>query len=295
MIQEVPTIEELIKQVVSYLQKVGYSDTRITQYRSAWQKLINYMSKHEIKVYNASVADSFTYSLLDGRKYDCISQWEKDVIMCDRLTEYLETGTVRFRRAKKFYELNGPIGRTMQDYLKTRREARISQETIDEISRALQSFLNYLTDNEICDVLEISKPILIDYTVFCNGYQTQYIRHRMLGILKGYLRYLYDIGSVSYDFSKALPRDKYTRQPKLPTTYSDTEIQRLLEVIDRGSPKGKRDYAMVLITARLGLRASDVCGLKFSSVIWEQNQIVLTMEKQENALNFHYSQKLAKQ
>jgi integrase/recombinase XerD len=280
MIQEVPTIEELIKQVVSYLQKVGYSDTRITQYRSAWQKLINYMSKHEIKVYNASVADSFTYSLLDGRKYDCISQWEKDVIMCvNRLTEYLETGTVRFRRAKKFYELNGPIGKTMQDYLKTRREARISQETIDEISRALQSFLNYLIDNEICDVLEISKPILIDYTVFCNGYQTQYIRHRMLGILKGYLRYLYDIGSVSYDFSKALPRDKYTRQPKLPTTYSDTEIQRLLEVIDRGSPKGKRDYAMVLITARLGLRASDVCGLKFSSVIWEQNQIVLTMEK----------------
>ena len=278
--QESITVEELINQVVSYLQKAGYSDTRIAQYRSAWQKFISYMSKHNFREFNATVADSFIYYILADRKYDSISQWEKDVIMCaNRLTEYLETGTVRFRRSKKFYELNGPIGKTMQDYLTSKCEAGISRETVDEISRALQGFLYYLTDNEINELQEINRRILIDYTVFSNGFQTQYIRHRMLGILKGYLRYLYDIGGVPDDYSKALPKDKFVRQPKLPSIYTSEEIQKLLGVIDRGSPKGKRDYAMVLITARLGLRASDVCGLKFSNILWEQNLIVLTMEK----------------
>lgn len=278
--QESINIEELIERVISYLQKVGYSNIRIEQYRSAWQKLINYMFGHSISDFNATVADSFIYYLLAGRKYDDISQWEKDIIMCaNRLTEYLETGTVKFRRSKKFYELNGPIGKTMQDYLISRQKAGISRETIDEISRVLQTFLYYLSDNEINDIHEISRRILIEYTVFYNGFQTQYTRHRMLGVLKSYLRYLYDIGGVSDDFSKILPKDKFVKQPKLPSTYTSEEIKKLLGVIDRGSPKGKRDYAMVLITARLGLRASDVCGLKFSNILWEQNLIVLTMEK----------------
>lgn len=53
----------------------------------------------------------------------------------------------------------------------------------------------------------------------------------------------------------------------------------MLECIDRGNPKGKRDYAMILLSARLGLRASDVCQLKFSEMCWEKNLIVLTQKK----------------
>lgn len=278
--QESITIEELKEKVICYLQKVGYSDTRIAQHQSAWQKLINYMSTHNTKIYNATIADSFIYFLLAGRKYDSISRWEKDIIMCtNRLTEYMETGTVKYRRTKKFYELNGPIGFTMQNYLIFKRESGISRETVDEISRYLHQFLCYLTDNNINDVQEINRQILVEYTVFRNGFQSQYTRHRMLGVLKGYLRYLYENSKVSDDFSKTLPKDKFVKQPKLPSTYTSEEIQKLIGVIDRGSPKGKRDYAMVLITAWLGLRASDVCELKFSNILWKQNLIVLTMKK----------------
>ena len=157
--------------------------------------------------------------------------------MCaNRLTEYLETGIVRFRRTKKFYELNGSIRKTMEDYLTSRRETGICRETVDEISRAfLQKFLYYLTDNEINDVQEIDRRILIDYTVFCTGFQTQYIRHRMLGILKGYLRYLHDIGRVFDDFSKTLPKDKYL-------TVDGMKV--LLAEPDQAIRSGRRDLAL---------------------------------------------------
>mgnify|MGYP001095044133 CR=1 FL=1 len=49
--------------------------------------------------------------------------------------------------------------------------------------------------------------------------------------------------------------------------------------IDRGNPKGKRDYAMLLIAVKLGMRASDICGLTFENFKWESNIIELKQKK----------------
>ncbi len=49
------------------------------------------------------------------------------------------------------------------------------------------------------------------------------------------------------------------------TPYTADDITRLLADVDRANPKGRRDYAMLLLAARLGLRASDICRLIFDS------------------------------
>lgn len=53
----------------------------------------------------------------------------------------------------------------------------------------------------------------------------------------------------------------------------------MLKAVDRSNPKGKRDVVMILLAARLGLRASDICGLKFENIHWETNTIHLTQRK----------------
>jgi integrase len=47
----------------------------------------------------------------------------------------------------------------------------------------------------------------------------------------------------------------------VPSAYPKEEVEKLLVSIDRGNPKGKRDYAIILMAARLGLRAQDICNL----------------------------------
>lgn len=278
-------VNKVIELVINYMKKVGYSETRIAQHKSAWKRLIDFMIIKNLILFTATVADSFIYNLLSNRNYDQISRWEKDIIMCvNRLIEYMETGVVKYRRSKMFYELHGPIGKTMQDYLRYKRDSGIQQETRDGFSRVFQAFLDYLNNHKILDLKEINRDIIIDYTVFSNGFQTQYIRHKMLNVLKAYFRYLYDNQILEIDFSKTIPKDKFVKQPKLPSTYTVEEVKNLLKAIDRGSPKGKRDYAMVLITANLGLRASDVCGLKFENIHWEHNTIFLTMKKTDNQI-----------
>ena len=56
-------------------------------------------------------------------------------------------------------------------------------------------------------------------------------------------------------------------------------MNRLLGVIDRSSPLGKRDYAIILIAVRLALRSSDIRNMTFSCIDWKKNTIELTTQK----------------
>jgi site-specific recombinase XerD len=273
------TFDMLTYEVISYLQKLSYSDSRISQYRSAWQRVAAFMKENDLQYYTATVGEAFIYHLIGDRIYDDLDRWEKDIIQCANvLTEFLETGAVKFKRCQKFRELQGAIGQTMQNYIAYRKSYGISRATVEEYKHRFQHFLSYLEDNGIHDVRLISQQLLMNYANQL-GFCTPYVRHRNLSVIKGYLRYLYDQGLTETDCSRMVPKDKFVKQPKLPSTYTKEEVEALITSIDRSSPKGKRDYAMVLITARLGLRATDVCCLTFENIWWEQNLIVLNQQK----------------
>lgn len=272
-------LDALASEVIQYLQKLAYSESRISQYRSAWQRLAAFMKENDRTDYSATVGEAFIYHLMGDRPFDALDRWEKDIIQCANvLTEFLETGTVKFRRSQKFRDLPGAVGQRMQEYIAYKKSYGIARDTVVGYQSSLQQFLGYLEDQGISAVRAITALTVID---FANqlGFCTAYVRHRHLSVVKGFLRYLYDQGLTEQDGSRLVPRDKYIRQPQLPSTYTRDEVAALIAAVDRSSPKGKRDYAMVLITARLGLRASDVCRLTFDQVRWEQSLIVLTQQK----------------
>jgi len=279
-------IDQLATETARYLKKMGYSESRIKQYHAAWNHLKVFMVECGETYYTAYVGESFIYGMIGNGTYDNLSQWEKQIISCvNVLTEYLETRTVKFRRCKIFRELNGPIGITMLEYIRYRKGYGISNATEDDYKYHLGQFIIYISENGISLVDEISKTLIIDYANNM-GFASHNTRHRNLSVLKGYLRFLYDNGYTESDLSRTVPKCRRIKQPKLPSTYTRDEVEKLLGAIDRSSPKGKRDYVMTLITARLGLRASDVCNLRFSNLLWERNLIVLRQNKTGEMIEF---------
>ncbi len=279
MEEQSKTLDVLSTEVTEYLQKLTYSESRISQYRSAWQRVATFMKERECPSYSFAVGEAFIYHLMGDRSFDDLDRWEKDIIQCTNvLTEFLETGTVKVRRNQKFRELRGAVGQIMQEYIVYKKSYGISRETLSRYQAGLQHFLGYLDDCGITAVRALTPPTLILYANQL-GFCTPSVRHQLLSVVKGFLRYLYDRELTEQDGSRMVPRDKYPRQPQLPSTYTPAEVEALIAAIDRSSPKGKRDYAMVLITARLGLRATDVCRLTFDHLHWEQSLIVLTQQK----------------
>jgi len=122
-------------------------------------------------------------------------------------------------------------------------------------------------------------PLRLTVSLKALSYSTKATIHCTLCSLRGLLRHLQQERILDVDLSYLVPKDNYRKEAKLPTTYTEKEIERMLSAVDRGNPKGKRDYAMLLLACRLGLRASDICGLSFSNLLWQENLIVLIQGK----------------
>ena len=86
------------------------------------------------------------------------------------------------------------------------------------------------------------------------------------------LDYLYRTGCLDNDLSIYVPKVN-RRAEHIPSTYAASDIKKMLERADRSGPKGKRDFAMLILAARLGMRASDICNLTLDNIKWQQNSI----------------------
>jgi integrase/recombinase XerD len=93
--------------------------------------------------------------------------------------------------------------------------------------------------------------------------------------LRSLLRYLFVAGLLGRDLSPAVPATVAWRDRTLPRAISSSDVQRMLASCDRRTVVGKRDYAILLLLARLGLRQCEVCALTLDDFDWERG--VLTV------------------
>lgn len=95
-----------------------------------------------------------------------------------------------------------------------------------------------------------------------------------------FLRYLFESGKVPRDFSKlVLNRKKFSPQP---TVYTQEEISLIEDSIDRSTPAGIRNYAVLLLLSRYGIRSRDIAALSFENLDFENNRIHFTQQKTED-------------
>ena len=72
---------------------------------------------------------------------------------------------------------------------------------------------------------------------------------------------------------------KARKQTAIPSVWTHEELKQLVGAIDRGSPKGRRDYAIILIACRLGLRCTDIKNLCFENFNWTEKKLCFTQSK----------------
>ena len=91
--------------------------------------------------------------------------------------------------------------------------------------------------------------------------------------IRSFLRYLSVVGLCRPDIVAAIPRLAYWRQAALPRWISVEEVERIIAACDPRTPMGRRDRAVLLLMARLGLRSSDVGGLLIKDLDWAAARI----------------------
>jgi site-specific recombinase XerD len=93
--------------------------------------------------------------------------------------------------------------------------------------------------------------------------------------LRSVLRFLFLRGETPRDLSSAVPMVRTYRQSTVPAVLSTEEVQRVLATPDRSTVHGRRDAAILLLLARLGLRASEIVFLKLDDLHWRAGEIII--------------------
>lgn len=122
------------------------------------------------------------------------------------------------------------------------------------------------------------------YIVHCRQRMARSTVADICSMLRGYLRFLHATGQMAVDLAPAVmsPRIRIAERPHRTLAWPD--VQRILHAIDRTTPVGRRDYALLLMMSVYGLGAGEVIGLGLDDVDWRA--AVLRVRRPKNGVSF---------
>jgi integrase/recombinase XerD len=144
--------------------------------------------------------------------------------------------------------------------------------------RAASRFLAYLVEAGVDDLATLDVRDVSGFLLRQRGLRRKTIA-AMRSCLADFLGFLAAAGRTPHNLADRLPPHRHVRHESEPHLWTVDEIRRTLAGIDRRSVTGKRDYAMILTTARLGLRISDLRRLELGDLDWRAKQITIVQHK----------------
>ena len=97
----------------------------------------------------------------------------------------------------------------------------------------------------------------------------------MTTALRSFLQYVRYRGDITLDLAAAVPVVANWSMTSIPRAITADQVRQLLISIDRGTAIGRRDYAILLLLARLGLRSGEVAFLKLEDIDWNVGQLTV--------------------
>ena len=164
------------------------------------------------------------------------------------------------------------LGR-FQQYL--RQERSLSEATVINYTPVARSFLSERFPKGAVDCQQVSAA---DITAFVQRQATLVTSKRaplVVTALRSFLRYLFHRGIVAVDLAMCVPTIATWSLSKVPRFLAGEQIQKILDSCDRGTAMGRRDYALLLLLARLGLRAGEVVALTLDDLDWETGLVTV--------------------
>jgi integrase/recombinase XerD len=164
------------------------------------------------------------------------------------------------------------------DYVASCRARGNAEATLAAKDKAASRFLGYLDEAGAGDLAALSVRDVSGFLLRQRGLRRKTVAG-LRSALADFLAFLAAAGRAPQGLAGRLPPHRHLRHESEPHLWTAGEIRRLLAVIDRQSAVGKRDYAMILLTARLGLRISDLRQLELGDLDWRAKTLTIVQRK----------------
>jgi len=164
--------------------------------------------------------------------------------------------------------------RRYEDYL--RKDRGLTENSVHVYAPFIRDFLSGQTmpaaslSPDALETLKIQSFLLAQTKDRSDEY-----RRLLATSLRSFFRFLFFTGETTRDFSSCVPMVRKYRMSAPPSFLSPEQTERVLAALDRSTSTGRRDYAVLLLLARLGLRAGEVVSLELDDIQWRSGEIVI--------------------
>lgn len=279
-------LQQLADETLQALVNANASKNYQKVFKTVSRNFIVYAREHDIDSFSIDHGIQFLEDHYSMSQKMAEKKWNGVYLRCiNAMAEYQLTGTVDMYlvSTRKKYYFPEAFKDSADAYLSYREYIGISSKSI-QISRLyLSRFFAFLNTKNVMSLDTVTVPIVLEFLKSLSSFGKPTI-NSIMRTVRYYLKYCHDNGIMHEELFSKLPNPHYNRQSRLPSTYTEDEVRKTLDTIDMGNPCGIRDYAIILLIARLGLRSSDVANLRFSNIDWESDRIRLTQVKTGNPL-----------
>lgn len=283
-------LDQIIYGLEKLLIQNNYSPKTIEFYKREWKKLelflIDSYSITEFSLDKGLAYLEKQYGIVSKYIDGTISQQRVQLLrVIHLLSDYQLHGvlTRRYTASKNQIQLSDEKATIYDEFLIYLESTDLSHSTVKHYSHMSKVFLDYLSQRQIIDISVIDLSICNDFIKTFSNYSFKTVEQNICG-LRYFLRYLHLRNQLSVDLVSKIHMPTISKTSSIPSVWSAEELTNLLKAIDRNSPLGKRDYAMILLACILGIRSSDIKNLKFENFDWENRKISFVQHKTKKLL-----------
>jgi site-specific recombinase XerD len=283
------TLVELLQSLEQEMLRLKHTEGSMQFYRRRWRKLLQFAQERGEIYYSEQLGIDFVkkYFKIFNKDFNSILSQSKvqELRIIRMIGDFQLHHTILCRYYKHKQLLTEPhfiaISNQFKQYCIDRDYSKV---TINHYVNKSAKFMDYFAAQNILNCKDISLELIHAYIKTLAGFTYKTVEQNICS-MRAFFRFRLEIKEIQIDFAAKTPMVQARKQTRIPSVWTIDELKKLIAAIDRGSPKGKRDYAIILLACCLGMRCSDIKNLTAENFHWAEQKLVFIQSKTRTPLS----------
>ena len=275
-----------VKKIREEAKKIGYADNSLNSYIGIWNQYIKWKKTGNF-VYNA---DEYIVFVKEHYNFDLTKvptkRNHRTLIESKKILDDFDSYAIKKKNEmfpKALYN-NYPDNwkNIIDNYINYCKNVKLNGEnTLYSKKKYLERELAYFHSK---DLKGLDKFTIETINTYINdtvkaGFES---KRRNFNVLRDFLNYLFIEDIMDVDLSNYIPKIRRLGKRKLPTYLKQEQVEELLKSIKKNTKYEIRDYTIIIIASRLGLRVSDILNIKLKDIDWKNYKLKVLQPKTNN-------------
>jgi integrase len=274
------TLSALVSGLDAELRRLGYKDSTLVWYRGCWRRLERFFAARGVEEFSLDVAMAWVdeaCGFFEKERAGTLKQTDVYLFrVAQMLGDYALHGAVLRRYSRSVSKLAGDGAEAVvrfQAWLTAAGRAVSTVRVYATVAGEFVAFVGTRGGLARCEAGTVEA-----FAATLAGYQVKTVEQKLCAV-RSFLRFASADGLIDAAVLDAVPAVKSSKQVRVPSVWDPGDVARILDAVDRANPCGKRDYAIILLVTRLGLRGVDVKRLQFGDFDWPGNRLSVVQAK----------------